>query len=170
VLGVFSAVIPSLLSQILATANLAVTAGGLTVMIGMSAVAQLAARRVPVVTTQVSGLAMLAAGLIVLVGATLDGSAALAVLAMVCCGVGHGFVFGGEMVEILLSTPPAERAGMLGLFYFVNYSGLGGPVIAVGAAALSVGLVTATRVAAVVIATACVALVPFMVRVLRART
>jgi hypothetical protein len=55
VLGVFSAVIPSLFGEILATRNLAVTAGALTVMIGMSAVAQLAARRVPIVAAQVVG-------------------------------------------------------------------------------------------------------------------
>src|SRR5580700_970434 len=79
VLGVFSAVIPSLFGEILATRNLAVTAGALTVMIGMSAVAQLAARRVPIVAAQVAGLAVLAAGLAMLVGATFTGSAALAV-------------------------------------------------------------------------------------------
>jgi hypothetical protein len=88
-------------------------------------------------------------------------------LAMVCCGAGHGLVFGGELAQVLLSTPPTERASIIGLVFIINYSGLGGPVIAVGAAATAVGLVTATRVASVVIGVACVVLVPFAVRLLR---
>jgi hypothetical protein len=48
--------IPSLLGQILSTGNLAVTAGGLTVMIGVSAVTQIPARRVPVAVAQPAAL------------------------------------------------------------------------------------------------------------------
>jgi hypothetical protein len=71
------------------------------------------------------------------------------------------------MLLVLLSTPSAERAAVIGLIYFINYSGVGGPVIAVGAAALAVRPVTATRVAVVVITVSCAALIPAVLRLLR---
>jgi hypothetical protein len=64
VIGVFSAVIPALIGQILRTGNLALTAGGLTLMIGDSATAQVAAPRLRPATALVTGLATLAAGLV----------------------------------------------------------------------------------------------------------
>jgi hypothetical protein len=150
VLGVFSAVIASLLRSILHTGNLALTAGGLFVMIATSAVAQLGAPRLAPLTAQVTGLSVLAGGLVV--------------LAMVGSGIGHGLVFAGNLAEITIATPAAERGGVLGAVYFVNYAGLGVPVIGVGALSLWTGLETATTVAAIVIAAGCVLLIPLVTR------
>jgi hypothetical protein len=61
-----------------------------------------------------------------------------------------------------VATPAAEHGGVLGAVYFVNYSGLGVPVICVGILSLWTGLDTATAVAATVIAI--VLLVPFVIR------
>ena len=164
VVGVFSAVIASLLGSILHTGNLAVTAGGLFVMIATSAVAQLGAPRLAPLTAQVGGLSVLAAGLTLLVAAEATSSVALAVLAMVGSGVGHGLVFAGNLAEITVATPTAERGAVLGAIYFVNYAGLGVPVIAVGVLSLWAGLETATTVAAIVIAVGCAALIPLVIR------
>jgi MFS family permease len=164
VVGVFSAVIASLLGTILHTGNLALTAGGLFVMIGTSAVAQLGAPRLSPLTAQVTGLSVLAAGLVLLLAAEGTHSAALAAAAMVGSGIGHGLVFAGNLAEITVATPAAERGGVLGAVYFVNYAGLGVPVIAVGILSLWAGLETATAVAAAVIAAGCVLLVPFVIR------
>jgi MFS family permease len=164
VLGVFSAVIASLLGSILHTGNLALTAGGLFAMIGTSAVAQLGAPRLAPLTAQVTGLSVLAGGLVLLLAAEGTHSAVLAVLAMVGSGIGHGLVFAGNLAEITVATPAAERGGVLGAVYFVNYAGLGLPVIGVGVLSLWTGLEAATAAAATVIAVGCLLLVPFVIR------
>jgi hypothetical protein len=132
VLGVFSAIIASLIGTILRTGNLAVTAGALTLMISTSAAAQLAAPRLRPPTGQWVGLSTLAAGLSLLVVAAATSSVAFAVLAMIGSGIGHGLVFAGSLSEITVATPARERGAVLGLVYFINYLGLGFPVIVVG--------------------------------------
>jgi hypothetical protein len=87
----------------------------------------------------------------------------LAVLAMLGSGVGHGFIFVGDMSEITMAAPAEERGAVIGTMYLVNYIGLGGPVIGVGMLSLSYGLLAATRVAAAVIAALCVLLIPLVV-------
>jgi len=164
VLGVFSAVIASLLGSILRTGNLALTAGGLFIMIGTSAVAQLGAPRLTPVAAQAAGLSVLAGGLVLLLAAEGKHSAALAALAMVGSGIGHGLVFAGNLAEITVATPAAERGGVLGAIYVVNYAGLGVPVIGVGLLSLWTGLEAAAAVTAIVIAAGCALLVPLVIR------
>jgi predicted MFS family arabinose efflux permease len=164
VVGVFSAVIPALIGQILRTGNLALTAGGLTLMIGASAAAQVAAPRLRPATALLAGLTTLTAGLSLLIAASSLRAAALVVLAMLASGVGHGLVFAGNLTKVTVDTPAGERGSVLSTVYFVNYAGLGVPVIGVGILALSTGLLSATRVAAVVFAAGCVLLLPFVSR------
>jgi hypothetical protein len=159
---VFSAVIPALIGQILRTGNLALTAGGLTLMIGASAAAQLAAPRLRPAIALVTGLATLAAGLALLIAASSVRSSALVVVAMLVSGAGHGLTFAGNLTKVTVDTPSAERGAVLGTVYFVNYVGLGVPVIGVGILALSAGLLDATRVAAVIFAAGCILLLPFV--------
>ncbi len=164
VLGVFSAVIPSLLGSILHSGNLALTAGGLFVAIAASALAQAGAPRLAPLTAQVTGLSVLACGLVLLLAAEGTSSVALVVVAMVCSGAGHGLVFAGNLAEVTVATPAAERGAVLGAIYFVNYSGLGVPVIGVGVLSLWTGLETATTVAAIAIAAGCTVLIPSVIR------
>jgi hypothetical protein len=98
-----------------------------------------------------------------LVAATVIRDPILTVLGMVGSGVGHGFIFVGDMSEISMATPAEERGAVIGTFYLVNYIGLGGPVIGVGMLSLSYGLLAATRVVAAVIVALCVLLIPLVV-------
>jgi MFS family permease len=163
VLGGFSAVIPSFLTELLDTKNVALASGALALMIATSALAQVGAHRLHAVSAQLVGLGALAVGLALLVSATIIRDPILIVLAMVGCGVGHGFIFVGGMSEINVATPAEERGAVIGTVYLVNYIGLGGPVIGVGMLSLSYGLLAATRVAAAVIVALCVLLIPFVV-------
>jgi hypothetical protein len=165
VLGVFSAVIATLIGTILRTGNLAITAGSLTLMIGASAVAQLAARRLGPLTAQWAGLSALATGLLLLVVTAATRSVGLAVLAMIGSGIGHGLVFAGSLSEVTVATPARERGAVLGVVYFLNYLGLGLPVIGVGVLSLWLGLVWATSAISVVIAVLCLLLIPWAFRV-----
>ena len=110
------------------------------------------------------GLSILAVGLVLLLAAESTSSVALVLLAMVGSGIGHGLVFAGNLAEITVATPPGERGAVLGATYFVNYAGLGVPVIGVGLLSLWTGLETATTVAAIAIAVGCMVLIPFVIR------
>jgi len=164
VLGVFSAVIPSFLAVVFDTKNLALTSAALALMIATSALAQLGAQRLRAVTAQVVGLGALAVGLALLVAATVTRDPAVAVLAMLGSGVGHGLIFVGEMAEITVATPAEERGAVISVVHLINYIGLGGPVIGVGFLSLSYSLPAATRLAALAIAVLCVLLIPLVIR------
>jgi MFS family permease len=155
VLGVFSAVIPTLMAQILRTTNLALTAGSLSLMIATSAATQLCAQRVSPRRGEWSGLVALTAGLGALIVAETAHDAVWAVTAMLGCGVGHGLVFASGLKHVTVLTPVRERGSVLGVVYFINYLGLGVPVIGVGLLSSSIGLLSATRIAAIAIATSC---------------
>ena len=132
-------------------------------IIATSALAQFGAHRLHAVSAQLLGLGALAVGLALLVAATVIRDPILTVLAMLGSGVGHGFIFVGDMSEISMATPAEERGAVIGTIYLVNYIGLGGPVIGVGMLSLSYGLLAATRVAAPVIVALCVLLIPLVV-------
>ncbi|HWM71577.1 MAG TPA: MFS transporter, partial [Steroidobacteraceae bacterium] len=164
VLGVFSALIPSFFSDLFDTKNLALTAAALALMIATSALAQLGAHRLRALTAQLAGLAALAVGLALLVVATATRNPVIAVLAMVGSGVGHGLIFVGQMTEITVATPAQERGAVISVVHLINYIGLGGPGIGVGFLSLSYGLLSATRLAALVIAVLCVLLISLVIR------
>lgn len=163
VVGIFSALIPSFFGALLGTSNLVVTSGALASMVATSMVVQLFSYRLAAATAQLAGLGTLALGLVLLVGATELRDPVLAGLAMLASGAGHGLIFIGEMSQVTVAAPPNERGAVIGMVYLINYLGLGGPVIGVGFLSLSIGLLEATRLAAVIIATLCVVLIPLVI-------
>jgi MFS family permease len=169
VLGAFSAVLPSLVGDLLGTTNLALTAGALTLMIGTSGVAQLVFRRMRPLPAQAWGLGTLALGLALLVLADKGVGAVVTVLAMLSTGVGHGLVYSGALREITETTPPSERGAVTSTYYVVSYLGLGAPVVGLGLLAAQHGLEVATQWVAVVIAALCVLFVPLVFGELRRR-
>lgn len=169
VLGIFSAVFPSLVGELAGTTNLAITAGALTLVIGTSGLAQLVVRRCDAVRAQAFGLASLALGLVLLATAISARSQWCTVLAMLCTGAGHGLVYFGALRELTVATPPAERGTVTGAYFVVCYLGLGGPVIIVGLLAVGSGLLAASHLAALVIAAVCVILIPFVFSEIRRR-
>jgi hypothetical protein len=108
VLGVFSAVVSSFFADLFDTKNVALTSAALALMIATSALAQFGAHRLRAATAQLVGLGALAVGLALLVVATATRDPAVAVLAMLGSGVGHGLIFVGEMTEITIATSLAE--------------------------------------------------------------
>ncbi|MEU4672764.1 MFS transporter [Amycolatopsis sp. NPDC023774] len=157
VLGMFSAVGPSLVSRMLGSANLAVAAGALTLMIATSGFVQFGAGKLAPTAAQAIGLVVLAAGLALLVVANEVGVAWLVVT-----GTGHGLVFTGALAEFTVVTPPAERGAVIGSYYVVSYLGLGGPVIGVGLLSLAQGLSAATVLVAAVVVVCCLVLAPLV--------
>ncbi|MFI5613050.1 MFS transporter [Amycolatopsis sp. NPDC051903] len=162
VLGMFSAVVPSLVSSTLGSANLAIAAAALALMIATSGFVQFGARKVAPIAAQASGLVVLAAGLALLVLSGEAGLPWLVVPAMLGTGTGHGLVFTGALAELTVVTPPAERGAVIGTYYVVSYVGLGGPVIGVGLLSIAHGLPAATVLVAAVIGACCLVLAPLV--------
>jgi len=162
VLGIFSAVLPSLVGGLLRTTNLAFTAGALSLMIATSGLVQLGVRRLEPRLAQAIGLIVLASGLALLVGAGTTNSLPLTALAMLATGSGHGLVFSGAQHELGAVTSPDNRGAVTGAYYMASYLGLGGPVIGVGLLALSHGLTAATSMVSVVIAALCLVVTPLI--------
>lgn len=169
VLGMFSAVVPSLVSGLLGSANLAIAAGALTLMIATSGFVQLGAGRLAPTSAQAIGLVVLAAGLALLVVANEAGVGWLVVPAMLGTGTGHGLVFTGALAELTVVTPPAERGAVIGSYFVVSYLGLGGPVIGVGLLSLAQGLAAATVLVAAVVGGCCLVLAPLVFLEIRRR-
>ncbi|MGW4485221.1 MFS transporter [Amycolatopsis sp. NPDC004368] len=170
VLGMFSAVVPSLVSRMLGSADLAVAAASLTLMIATSGFVQFGAGRLAPTAAQAGGLLVLAVGLVLLVVANEAGVAWLVVPAMLGTGAGHGLVFTGALAELTTVTPPAERGAVIGSYCVVSYVGLAGPVICVGLLSLAQGLSAATVLVAAVVGVCCVVLAPVVFLEFRRRT
>jgi hypothetical protein len=158
VAGTFSALLPSFVSELLATKNAALAASALTLMIGVSALTQLLCRSWTARSSQIIGLGSLSIGLCFFIAATVAPNASLTVLALLASGCGHGLIFAGQMDDVMKATTTVDRGAVLGAVYLVGYVGLGGPVLAVGLTSLSHGLLGATYGAAIAALVCCLAL------------
>ncbi|MEU9984087.1 MFS transporter [Streptomyces sp. NPDC050856] len=152
-LGLFTAVAPSFVSQTLGTANLAVSGLVVFSVFLASTAGQSLTGRVPVATALPLGCLVLVAGLL-LVGSSLWFRALpLLVLGAVCGGLGQGLAFRAALTAVGDAAPPAHRAATVSSFFVVAYTGISLPVVGVGALTMWLGLRTAGLVF-----TACVTL------------
>ncbi|MFJ8232913.1 MFS transporter [Streptomyces sp. NPDC094448] len=139
-LGLFTAVAPSFLTETLGERNLAVIG---TVVFGVflaSTAGQSVTGRFPASTALPLGCAVLVAGLL-LVGASLAvRSLALLVAGGLCGGFGQGLAFRAGLAAVSAAAPAAHRAATVSSFFVVAYTGISLPVIGVGALAVALGV------------------------------
>ncbi|MFD9380175.1 MFS transporter [Streptomyces sp. NPDC059999] len=142
-LGLFTSIAPSFVSETLGVTNHA-TAGLVvfTVFLG-STIGQVLVGRMPVGRALPLGCLVLVGGLL-LVGASLwTESMPLLVAGAVCGGLGQGMAFRAGLTAVSDAAPPAHRGGTISSFFVVAYTGISLPVVGVGALTLSLGLVGA---------------------------
>ncbi|MCK5755874.1 MAG: MFS transporter, partial [Mycobacterium sp.] len=158
--GLFTAVAPSFLSDVVGIDNHA-TAGAIVCSIfASSALAQLAALRADPQRAVAFGCAVLIAGMAILALAVHFASLALMIAAAVVCGIGQGVSFGRGLAAVSDCTPADRRAEVTSTYFVVAYVALSLPVMGEGLAAQAWGLDTAglTFAAAVaVLAAGCLA-------------
>ncbi|GAA4537682.1 MFS transporter [Pseudonocardia xishanensis] len=143
VLGLFTAVSPSLLGQELGVTNhLAV---GLVVfsMLGSSAVGQVLSARVSERIALPVGCAVLAVGAVLIGAAVGAGVLWLLVTGAVVAGAGQGMSFRAGLGAVGAAAPADVRGTVVATFFVVLYVAISMPVVGVGAAAQAVGLVQA---------------------------
>jgi MFS family permease len=155
VIGLFLSLVPTYVTKLSGSANLALAGGAVTLMLACSVAAQIAASGRRPLGIQITGLVLLAVGLVLLAVAGGVGSLALLLVATVIGGVGQGLTFLGGITEINRIAPKDRHADVLSSFYVVIYLGVGIPVIGVGFLATGTGLLTAVQLFAAVVAALC---------------
>ncbi|WP_327372766.1 MFS transporter [Streptomyces sp. NBC_01216] len=142
-LGLFTAVAPSFVSQTLDISDLAVTGVVVFSVFLASTAGQSLTGRMPVGTALPLGCLILVLGL-ALVGSSLWAEELpLLVAGGVCGGLGQGLAFRAGLSAVGDAAPPAHRAATISSFFVVAYAGISLPVVGVGALTMWVGLDTA---------------------------
>jgi len=158
VVGLFAAVAPAFVANVIGIDNHAVaglTAGSL---FAASAVAQIFAVRIPPQRAVAMGCAILVAGMVVLVAALHFSSLPGLIAASVVSGIGQGISFSRGLADVIEGTPTECRASVGSAYFVVSYIAISIPVIGAGLAAQVWGLRTSGMIFAVlvgVLAAAC---------------
>lgn len=159
VLGLFTAVAPAFLTQILGLSNYALVGLAVFSLFAASTAGQLALERVPQRRALPAGCLMLIAG-VSLVGAGVGtASLTLFLIGAVAGGAGQGLSFRAGLAAVTAHSPSDRRGEVTSSLFIVLYVAISIPVIGVGAAAQVFGLVAAgVAFAAIVAALAAIAL------------
>jgi MFS family permease len=160
VTGLFTAVAPSFLSQVVGIDNHAVAGLIACSIFAASAVAQVAARNMNPQRAVAIGCAILVAGMVILAVALQRSSLAGLIAATVVSGIGQGISFSRGLAAVAELTPADRRAEVSSTYFVVAYVAISLPVVGEGLAARQWGLQTAGvsfAVAVGILATLCLA-------------
>jgi MFS family permease len=135
ILGLFTAVAPAFLAQILGETSHAVLGIVVAVAFESSLLGQLAVDRVGEERSLPLGCASMIAGMALLIGGLEAESLALIVLGGICAGIGQGLSFRAGLAAINRDVPSERRAETVSSYFVVAYAALAVPVIGVGIAA-----------------------------------
>ncbi|MFC5138499.1 MFS transporter [Actinomycetospora rhizophila] len=146
VLGLFTGVSPSFLTQVLHIQDHLVDGLVVFALFGASTVGQIASSRLAERPALLVGCAMLVVG-VLLVGAAIGlASLALLVAGAVVAGTGQGMSFRAGLGAVSAGSPAAQRSEVASSYFLVLYVGISLPVIGEGVASAAFGLVTSGMV------------------------
>lgn len=140
VLGLFTAVSPAFLGQVLGETNHAVTGLVVFAVFLGSGIGQVALEATTERIGLRAGCAILMAGMVVIGAALIAEALALLVIGGMLAGVGQGLAFRSALAGLSAQSPPAQRAEVASTFFVVAYVALSLPVVGVGVAEELVGL------------------------------
>jgi MFS family permease len=143
VTGLFTAVAPSFLATVVGIHNHAVAGLAACSIFAASAVAQLAAGRIPPQRAVALGCAILVIGMVILAVALHFSSLTGLIAAAVVSGVGQGISFSRGLAAVAERTPADRRAEVSSTYFVVAYVAISLPVVGEGLAAQHWGLRTA---------------------------
>jgi MFS family permease len=162
VIGLFLSLVPTYVTTLYGRPDLLVSGATTALLLACSAAAQLLAAHAPGHRLEIIGLPLLAGGLVLLAVAGEVSSLRMLLVAIVIAGIGQGLAFLGGLTTVNEVAPVDRRAEVLSSFYVVIYLGVGLPVIGVGFAATTLGLLPAVQAFACLVAALCLCL--FVVR------
>ncbi|WP_281259736.1 MFS transporter [Mycolicibacterium palauense] len=151
VMGMFTAVAPSFLSEVIGIDNHALAGVIVASIFTASAVTQVLAVRLAPPRAIALGSAILVLGMFMLALSLHVGSLIGFIAAAVVAGIGQGATFGRGLAAVSERTPPERRAEVSSTYFVVAYVAISVPVIGEGVAARLWGLQTAGEAFAVAI-------------------
>jgi MFS family permease len=151
-LGMFSALAPSFLGQVLDEKNHAVEGAVVFALFATATATQLILARFNSRPVILSGLATFLVALALIVAGLSAASLVLFLVGTIVGGVGAGAVFVGSLSTANRLAPPEQRGRVVSTYFVFCYVGLTIPVIAVGIASVRVGDFRAVLVCAIVLA------------------
>ncbi|TRW78682.1 MFS transporter [Mycolicibacterium sp. 018/SC-01/001] len=152
VTGLFAAVSPSFLADVVGIGNHALAGLIAGTIFLTSAVAQVAARAMNPERAVAWGCAILIAGMATLAVSLHVGSLPGLIAAAVVSGIGQGISFSRGLAAVSERTPPDRRAEVSSTYFVVAYVAIAIPVVGEGLAAQAWGLRTSGVVFAVAVA------------------
>jgi MFS family permease len=152
VTGLFAAVAPSFVSQVVGIDNHAVAGLIASSIFFASAAAQIAAGNLNPNRAVAIGCAILVAGMVILAVALQLSSLVGLIAAAVVAGIGQGISFSRGLAAVAERTPADRRAEVSSTYFVVAYVAISLPVVGVGVAGQRWGLQTAGETFAVGVA------------------
>jgi MFS family permease len=152
VTGLFAAVAPSFLSQVVGIDNHAVAGLIAGSIFFASAVAQITARDLNPQRAVAIGCGILVAGMVILAAALQLSSLVGLIAAAAVAGVGQGISFSRGLAAVAERTPADRRAEVSSTYFVVAYVAISLPVVGEGLAAQRWGLQTAGETFAIAVA------------------
>jgi MFS family permease len=143
VTGLFAAVAPSFLSEVVGIDNHAIAGLIASSIFFASAAAQIAARNLNPQRAVAIGCVILVAGMVILAVALQLSSLIGLVAAAVVAGIGQGISFSRGLAAVAERTPADRRAEVSSTYFVVAYVAISVPVVGEGVAAQHWGLQTA---------------------------
>ncbi|HME49224.1 MFS transporter [Mycobacterium sp.] len=143
VTGLFTAVAPSFIADVIGIGNHAVAGAIASSIFAASAAAQIVAGRMEAQRAVALGCAVLVVGMVIIAAALHISSLALLLAGAVVAGVGQGVSFSRGLAAVAERTPPDRRAEVSSTYFVVAYIAISVPVIGGGLAAEAWGLRTA---------------------------
>jgi MFS family permease len=170
VMGLFGAVAPSFVANVIGITSHVVAGVISSLPFPTSAAAQTLSGRIPPPRAMALGCAALVIGMATLTVAMRVSSLPMAVAAAAIAGTALGISFSGGLAAVVERTPAERRAEVSSAYFMVAYLGLSLPVVYDGLAVRASGLRTASVTFAIAIALlAALCLVTILLQEARAR-
>jgi MFS family permease len=154
-LGLFSALVPSFMNNVLNEGNHLVQGAVVFGIFAVATITQVALFRFNSRRVVLAGLVLFLVALVLTVVAMAEAELALFLVGTVVGGVAVGAVFLGSLAIANRLAPEERRAQVMSTFYVACYSGLVVPVIGVGVLAGAIGTVPAVLAFSVLLAALC---------------
>ena len=123
VVGIYQSVGPGLIGQVLGVDSLTVLGGIVAIVLTVGGIVQIATRRVPVPRARRLGMGFLLLAITAFAAVLLTGHLALALVAALCAGVGHGFTYLSATHEVgeLIRRHPHRAGPWMSAYFAIAY-------------------------------------------------
>jgi MFS family permease len=155
-LGLFAALAPTFLGNVLHERSHAVQGAVVFGLLAVGTVTQLLLSRYRSRRVMMAGLGLFLAALALIVAALAQASLALFLAGTVVGGVAVGAVFLGSLATANRLAPPGQRAAAVSTYFVLCYSGLIVPVVGVGVASGFIGDFGAVLALSILLAILCI--------------